>query len=47
MRFVLKFKIDALGTSRGRHRPDVTLGHLQDVFRTFLQKAKTIKQLKL
>ena len=47
MRFVLMFKIDVLGTSRGRHRLDVTLGPLEDVFRTFLQKPKTKIQLTL
>ena len=41
------FKIDALGSSRERHTKDVTLGPLQDVFGTFLQKPKTIKQLTL
>ena len=45
MRFVLIFKTDILGTTRERHRPDVTLGRLKDVFRTFLQNPKTKKQL--
>ena len=43
MRFVLMFKIDVLGKSREWHQPDVTLGPLQDVFRKFLQKPKTMK----
>ena len=45
MCFVLVFKIDVLGMSRERRRPDVTLGPLQDVLRAFLQKPKTKKQL--
>ena len=45
MRFVLIFKTDVLGTTRERHLPDVTLGRLKDVFRTFLQNPKTKKQL--
>ena len=32
MRFVLMFKINALGTSREGHPPDVTLGPLYHVF---------------
>ena len=45
MRFVLTFKMDVLRTFRDRYPPDVTLGPLYDVFRLFLQKPKTIKQL--
>ena len=47
MRFVLMSKIDVLGTFRELDPPDVTLGHLQDVFRGFLQKPKSVKQLTL
>ena len=47
MSFVVIFKIDALETPRERYPPDITLGYLQDVFGTLLQKYKTIKQLTL
>ena len=42
MRFLFMLKIDVLGMSRERHLPD---GPLEDMFRTFLQAPKTIKQL--
>ena len=35
MLFAILFRIDILGTSRERHPPDVTLGPLWDVFRTW------------
>ena len=47
MRFVLIFKIDVLAMSGEHHPPSVTLGTLQDISRTFLQKHKAIKQLTL
>ena len=40
MRFVLMFKINVLGMSQEHHLPNVTLGPLYDVFRTFLQKLR-------
>ena len=37
------FTIDVLRTSQKRHPLDVTLEHLQEVFRAFLQKPKNYK----
>ena len=42
MRFVLMLKIDALGWSQEHHSADVTLGPLQDVFGTLLQRSKDV-----
>ena len=35
-----KFKIDALGTSQGRHSKEVFLEYLEDVWKTFLLNCK-------
>ena len=35
-----RFKIDALGTSQGRHSKQVFSGRFEDVHRTFLQNCK-------
>ena len=43
MRFLFMFTIDVLRTSQKRHPLDVTLEHLQEVFRAFLQKPKNYK----
>ena len=41
------FEMDALRTSRERYLPAVTLGPLEEVFGTFLQKPKIVKQVTL
>ena len=39
------FKIDALGTSQGRHPMDVFSGRFKEVRKTFLQNSKNKQQL--
>ena len=40
-----RFKIDALGTSQGRHTMDVFSGRFEDAPRTFLQNFKNKQQM--
>ena len=42
-----RFKIDALGTSQGRHPKDTFSRRFEDVQRTFLQNCKNKQQLTL
>ena len=45
MHLYVRFKIDALGMSQGRHPTDVFSGRFQDVRKTFLQNFKNKQQL--